>query len=223
LDLVQEGNLGLIHAVKKYDPHRGVKLGSYAVWWIRAYILKFILANSRLVKVGTTQAQRRLFFGLSKQRARMEKRSAVVDTKQLAAALNVTEKEVTEMEGRLSARETSLDAPVRQSDDGSDRTYMDLARADAQLRPDYQSETKEFRTLLRTQLEEFAKTLTGRDIDIYRNRLMSEEAATLSEIARRFGVSRERVRQLEEKIKERLRQHLEASLGDSFEMAEFIN
>jgi RNA polymerase sigma-32 factor len=223
LDLVQEGNLGLIHAVKKYDPHRGVKLGSYAVWWIRAYILKFILANSRLVKVGTTQAQRRLFFGLSKQRARMEKRSAVVDTKQLAAALNVTEKEVTEMEGRLSARETSLDAPVRQSDDGSDRTYMDLARADAQLRPDYQSETKEFSTLLRTQLEEFAKTLTGRDIDIYRNRLMSEEAATLSEIARRFGVSRERVRQLEEKIKERLRQHLEASLGDSFEMAEFIN
>ena len=94
--------MGLIHAVKKYDPHRGVKLGSYAVWWIRAYILKFILANSRLVKVGTTQAQRRLFFGLGKQRARMERRSAVVEAKELAAALNVSEKEVIEMERRLS-------------------------------------------------------------------------------------------------------------------------
>ena len=113
LDLIQEGNIGLIQAVQKYDPYRGVKLSSYAAWWIRAYILKFILTNWRLVKIGTTQAQRKLFFNLRKEREKLEKLGFEVEAAHLAAALDVTEHEVIEMERRLGASETSLDAPVR--------------------------------------------------------------------------------------------------------------
>jgi RNA polymerase sigma-32 factor len=127
LDLIQEGNIGLIHAVQKYDPYRGVKLSSYASWWIRAYILKFILANWRLVKVGTTQAQRKLFFNLRKEREKLEKQGYEVEAKHLAAALDVSEQEVVEMERRLNASETSLDAPMR-SDEQGDRTQGDFVR-----------------------------------------------------------------------------------------------
>ena len=222
LDLVQEGNLGLIQAVHKYDPHRGVKLSSYAAWWIRAYILKFILSNARLVKIGTTQAQRRLFFGLGKERARMESCGAAVAVKQLAGVLNVSEREVTEMEGRLSA-ETSLDAPVWRRNQESAERAGDSMPADSRLRPDHQSETEEFHGLLRLRLEEFAETLTGRDTEIFRSRLLSEEAATLGEIAGKFGVSRERVRQIEQHLKKRLRRHLEVSLGDAVQTGRFRN
>ena len=139
LDLIQEGNIGLIHAVQKYDPYRGVKLSSYASWWIRAYILKFILANWRLVKVGTTQAQRKLFFNLRKEREKLEKQGFEVEAKHLAAALDVTEQEVIEMERRLNASETSLDAPMR-SDEQGDRTQGDFVRAAPSSRPDLQVE-----------------------------------------------------------------------------------
>jgi RNA polymerase sigma-32 factor len=215
LDLVQEGNLGLIQAVRKYDPHRGVKLGSYAAWWIRAYILKFILSNARLVKIGTTQVQRRLFFGLGKARARMESRGVAVGVKQLAAVLNVSEREIVEMETRLTAQETSLDAPAWHRDQDSAGRIGDAMPADSRLRPDHRSEAEEFDALLRLRLEEFAATLSGRDIEIFRSRLLSEEATTLGDLAEQFGVSRERVRQVEERLKKRLRRHLEASLGDA--------
>jgi len=214
-DIVQEGNVGLIHAVRKYDPHRGVKLSSYAAWWIRAYILNFILSNSRLVKIGTTRAQRRLFFRLGKERAKMESSGGVVDARQLATALDVTEKEVVDMEGRLAARETSLDSPVSRRDGPADGTVGDLLSAESRLRPDHQSEARELHELLRLRLEEFAETLSGREIEIFRRRLLSDEAATLSKIAEGFGVTRERVRQIEQRLKDRLRQHLKDSLGDA--------
>ena len=121
LDLIQEGNVGLIQAVQRYDPFRGVKLSTYAAWWIRAYILKFILANWRMVRIGTTQAQRRLFFNLRRERERLQRMGAETDSRQLAAALDVSEREVVEMERRLAASEMSLDAPARsqsQTDDG---------------------------------------------------------------------------------------------------------
>jgi RNA polymerase sigma-32 factor len=214
LDLVQEGNVGLIHAVHKYDPHRGVKLATYASWWIRAYILKFILSNARLVKLGTTQAQRRLFFGLRRERARLEGRDGrAIEVRQLAATFDVSEKEVTEMERRLSASETSLDWPTR--DDTDDRRVGDGVSADPTHRPDTQSETHEFREVLMRELAVFEKTLSGRDSEIFKGRLVCEDATTLAEIATRFGVSRERVRQIEERLKQRLRRHLQATLGDA--------
>jgi RNA polymerase sigma-32 factor len=221
LDLIQEGNIGLIHAVQKYDPYRGVKLSSYASWWIRAYILKFILANWRLVKVGTTQAQRKLFFNLRKEREKLEKQGFQVEAKHLAAALDVTEQEVIEMERRLTASETSLDAPMR-SDDQGERTQGDFVRAAPALRPDVQVESGEFGQILKFKLETFGKTLRDRDLEIFRDRLLNDEPATLVQIAERFGVTRERVRQIEERLKKRLRQYLETELGDAVQINDVL-
>jgi RNA polymerase sigma-32 factor len=221
LDLIQEGNIGLIHAVHKYDPYRGVKLSSYASWWIRAYILKFILANWRLVKVGTTQAQRKLFFNLRKEREKLEKQGYEVEAKHLAAALDVSEQEVVEMERRLNASETSLDAPMR-SDEQGDRTQGDFVRAAPALRPDVQVESGEFGAILSEKLHAFGATLRDRDLEIFRDRLLNEEPATLVQIAERFGVTRERVRQIEERLKRRLRQYLEGELGDAVQIDDII-
>src|SRR3954463_10584485 len=219
LDLIQEGNIGLIHAVQKYDPYRGVKLSSYASWWIRAYILKFILANWRLVKVGTTQAQRKLFFNLRKEREKLEKQGFEVEAKHLAAALDVSEQEVVEMERRLNASETSLDAPMR-SDDQGERTQGDFIPAASALRPDVRVENGEFGSILRDKLHEFGATLRDRDLEIFRDRLLNDEPATLVQIAEKFGVTRERVRQIEERLKKRLRQYLEGELGDAVEICD---
>jgi RNA polymerase sigma-32 factor len=222
LDLIQEGNIGLIHAVQKYDPYRGVKLSSYASWWIRAYILKFILANWRLVKVGTTQAQRKLFFNLRKEREKLEKQGYEVEAKHLAAALDVSEQEVVEMERRLNASETSLDAPMR-SDEQGDRTQGDFVRAAPALRPDVQVEAGEFGAILKEKLHTFGDTLRDRDLEIFRDRLLNDEPATLVQIAERFGVTRERVRQIEERLKRRLRQYLEGELGDAVQIDDTID
>src|ERR1043165_7344616 len=135
LDLVQEGNIGLIQAVGKFDPYRGVKLSSYAAFWIRAYILKFILNNWRLVKIGTTQAQRKLFFNLRKEREKLEQLGFQPTSALLAEKLDVTEKEVIEMERRLAAPEASLDAPLGSGDDDGVRTRMDYLPDDSD-RPD---------------------------------------------------------------------------------------
>ena len=112
MDLVQEGNIGLMQAVKRYDPYRGVKLSSYAAWWIRAYILRFILNNWRLVKLGTTQAQRKLFFNLRKKRAELVALGIDPTNAEIAKQLNVPESDVAEMDVRLQSSEKSLDAPV---------------------------------------------------------------------------------------------------------------
>ena len=211
-----------MHAVQKYDPYRGVKLSSYASWWIRAYILKFILNNWRLVKVGTTQAQRKLFFNLRKEREKLEKQGYEVEAKHLAAALDVSEQEVVEMERRLNASETSLDAPMR-SDEQGDRTQGDFVRAAPTLRPDVQVEAGEFGAILKEKLHAFGETLRDRDLEIFRDRLLNDEPATLVQIAERFGVTRERVRQIEERLKRRLRQYLEGELGDAVQIDDSID
>ena len=214
LDLIQEGNLGLIQAVNRYDPYRGVKLSTYAAWWIRAYILKFILANWRIVKLGTTQAQRRLFFNLRRERSRLERQGGEVDAKQLAVVLDVNESDVVEMERRLAWSETSLDAPARAGEEGS-RTAGDSVAGEPDERPDQRVEHGEFQEVLRTKLETFGAALRGRERDIFDRRLLAEHAATLEQIGSEHGVSRERTRQVEERLKKRLRRFLEAEMGDS--------
>jgi RNA polymerase sigma-32 factor len=212
LDLIQEGNLGLIHAVEKYDPNRGVKLSSYASWWIRAYILNFILGDWRLIKIGTTQVQRKLFFNLRKEREKQEKQGYRVEARHLAAALGVREQEVIDMERRLSASEISFDAPVT-SDDQGDRTLGDIVPAGSTSRPDRQVEETEFTSLLKHKLRRFGATLRDRDLEIFRARLLSDEPAKLSDLAKGFGVTRERVRQIESSLKGRLHLYLETELG----------
>jgi RNA polymerase sigma-32 factor len=214
LDLIQEGNVGLIQAVERYDPFRGVKLSTYAAWWIRAYILKFILANWRMVRIGTTQAQRRLFFNLRRERERLERMGVETDSRRLAVALDVNENDVVEMERRLAASETSLDAPVR-SEGLPGRTQGDLVPAGPAARPDLQVENGEFQELLRAKLETFGASLQDRERHIFRTRLLADHPTTLEKIGADHGVSRERARQLEERLKKKLRQFLEAELGDS--------
>jgi RNA polymerase sigma-32 factor len=218
LDLVQEGNIGLIQAVGEFDPYRGVKLSSYAAFWIRAYILKFILNNWRLVKIGTTQAQRKLFFNLRKEREKLEQLGFAPTTALLAEKLDVSEKEVIEMERRLAAPEASLDAPLGGSgDDDGTRTRLDYLPSDDD-RPDRAVAQSEFSTLLRGKLETFAQTLEGREQTIFRERWLTDEPLTLQEIGDRYQVSRERARQLEKRMLDRLKKYLEAELGSAVDI-----
>ena len=213
-DLIQEGNMGLIQAVERYDPTRGVKLCSYAAWWIRAYILKFVLGNWRLVKTGTTQAQRKLFFSLHKQQQRLRLSGVEADAKQLAEAMDVKEKDVVSMIERFSAGETSLDWAQQSAESGS-RPPGDWLGASPALQPDVLVETSEFIRKVRTKVNTFAGTLRGRDLVIFQQRFLSEDPPTLTHLAVGFGVSRERARQLEERLKIQLRGYLRQELGDA--------
>ncbi len=209
LDLIQEGNVGLLEAVKKFDPYRGVRLPSYAVWWIRAYVIRHVMNNFRLVKVGTTQAQRRLFFNLKKERARLEAQGFKPTAKLIAENLGVKEAEVIEMDQRMgSGAEVSTEAPLSA---GSDTQMMDLLPYD-DVPPDEQVAEREFYGIMHAKLEEFSSTLEGREKDLFVERLVADDPITLQELGERFGVSRERVRQIEEALKKRLREFLVAQV-----------
>ena len=216
MDLIQEGNIGLMQAVKRYDPYRGVKLSSYAAWWIRAYMLRFILNNWRMVKIGTTQAQRKLFFNLSKEKARLSAMGVEPTHAEIAKRLNVDEKDVVEMDRRLSRGDASLDAAVSEGD-GKPTTRLELLPA-AGSGPDAIAEGTELSELVRVRLDEFRKTLSGKDIAIFDKRMVSDEPMTLQQLGDEFGVSRERVRQLEARLTGRLRDYLRQSLGDAVEV-----
>lgn len=218
LDLIQEGNIGLMQAVRKYDPYRGVKLSSYAAWWIRAYILKFILNNWRLVKIGTTQAQRKLFFNLRKEKERLEQLGFHPEPALLAERLDVRERDVIEMETRMGSPEASLDAPMAGLDGEGARTRHDLVAAQEEARPDIRVEENEFTALLRQKLEAFARTLKGREETIFRERWLTDSPLTLQQIGDRYGVSRERARQLEKRMLTRLRKFLEEEFGTAVDI-----
>ncbi len=213
MDLIQEGNIGLMQAVKRYDPYRGVKLSSYAAWWIRAYILRFILNNWRLVKLGTTQAQRKLFFNLNKEKAKLAAMGMEPTSAEIALRLNVDEKEVTEMDRRLSSGEASLDAPVGDPD-GRSVSRLDLMPS-MTIGPDAAYEHREMGALVQERLGRFRETLKGKDVTIFEKRMVAEEPLTLQELGDEFGISRERVRQLEARLTAKLRVYLQAELGDS--------
>jgi RNA polymerase sigma-32 factor len=219
LDLIQDGNVGLVQAVKKYDPYRGVKLSSYAAWWIRAYILKFILANWRLVKIGTTQAQRKLFFNLKKERDKLEALGIDASSDALAKALNVPEREVIDMEKRLGASDLSLDAPVGHGDDADDERSRMETMPGGLPGPDAEVEGAEFRSLLKEKMAAFRETLAGRERTLFEERLLNDQPKTLQEIGETYGISRERARQLEKRLLDKLKLFLRAELGDAVEIA----
>ena len=213
LDVVQEGNIGLMQAVSKYDPYRGVKLSSYASWWIRAYMLKFILNNHRMVKLGTTQAQRKLFFNLKKERDRLQSEGFSADAASIAKSLDVREKDVVDMQKRLASSDASFDAPLTTGDDSGTRTRHDVLEDTGSGRPDEVVEETEFQNLLKEKLGSFADSLEGREERIFRQRWLAEEPMKLRQLGSEFGVSRERTRQLEKRLLVRVREYLQRELG----------
>ena len=217
LDLIQEGNVGLMHAVQKYDPFRGVKLSSYAAWWIRAYILRYLMDNWRMVKLGTTQAQRKLFFNLRKEQERLLAQGFEAQPRLLAERLDVSEQDVREMDQRLGNDEFSLDAPVAAGSDGARQTHGDrLVQPQAPV--DEQLADEELRRIFKEKLAEFGRTLTGeKDRFLFENRIAppeGREPMTLQQIGDLWGVTRERARQLEARLTDRLRDYMRRELPD---------
>ena len=210
MDLIQEGNVGLLQAMKKFDPTRNVRFYAYAAWWVRAFILRHLLNNFRLVKIGTTQEQRRLFYNLRKEKAKLEREGYIPDPKLLADRLNVRERDVVEMDQRLGSWELSLDQPM--TEDG-EATFHDLLPA-IQTPVDDQLANTQLRRLFRKKLAEFAHTLSEREEDILRNRLLSETPVTLEDLGRKYSITKERSRQIEAKIIKKLREFMKSGIHD---------
>jgi RNA polymerase sigma-32 factor len=210
-DLVQEGNLGLLAALRKFDPSRGVRLSSYAAFWIRAYMLRYILNNWNLVRLGTTPAQRKLFFNLRKEQRRLEREGYEPTSERVADALALPASEVIEMEQRLGASEVSIDAPLGGNDE---RTRLETI-ADSSPAPDERAAAEELRERLSVSLRSFGDHLSGRERALFEKRLLSEEPKTLQELGSEWSVSRERARQIEKQLMGRLRKHLQRDLGDN--------
>ena len=201
-DLIQEGNIGLMKAVKRFDPDVGVRLVSFAVHWIRAEMHEFILRNWRIVKVATTKAQRKLFFNLRKSKKRLGWMNAE-EVRAVARDLNVSEREVLEMESRLSGRDIAFDAPTDSDDDAppSPVAFLPDPAADPALAYERESHEEDQLELLRESLA----GLDQRSRDIIRRRFLGEPKATLQELADEYGVSAERIRQIEANALKKMR------------------
>lgn len=215
LDLIQEGNIGLMESLKNFDPYRGVRFPSYAVWWIRAYMIRYLMNNWRMVKLGTTQAQRRLFFNLQKEKEKLEAEGFVPGAKLIAQRLDVKESEVVEMDQRLSGRDLSTDAPMGE---GETAILMNTLTDDSPT-PEERLAEDEYRQAVKDRLKTFGEELKDKELVVFRERLMAEQPLTLREIGERYGISRERVRQIENRVKKKLKTYL----SQEFEVLEGFN
>ncbi len=210
LDLIQEGNVGLMQAVRKFDPYKNVKFSYYSSFWIKAYILKFIMDNWRLVKIGTTQGQRKLFFKLKKEKQKLIEQGFDPQPKLLSERLGVSEREIVDMDKRLDGWDVSLDAPLK-DDSGTER--IEFLSAEVDSLEDTVAK-KEMETLLRNKVAQFREKMSEREAEIFDSRIFSDSPATLQEIGDRYGISRERVRQVEKNIIKRMREFFKQEIPD---------
>jgi RNA polymerase sigma-32 factor len=211
LDLIQEGNVGLVQAVRRYDPYRGVKFSSYAAYWIRAYLLKYLIDNIRTVRVGTSRAERKLFFRLNRAKRELERAGFRPEPRLLAERLDVEEKDVVDFEARLSQSDLSLDAPI--SSEPGAASLGDLLHGGGDS-VEGEVSREDLRTTLLEHVEKFAANIDDRELRILRDRILAEEPRTLQEIGEEFDLTRERVRQIEARLVRKLRDYLKENLVD---------
>ena len=210
LDLVQEGNLGLVKALKKFDPDLGIRFSHYASFWIRAYIHKFIMDNRRMIKMGTTQTQRKLYYNLNKEKQRLEVQGLAADTETLSKSLEATHSDVMAMEQALGQNDLSLDMP---GDDDSRFNWIHNIPSD-QDSVERTLEQKEAAHLLHLIILELRACLDQKEQDILEHRLIADTPASLREIGEKHGVTRERIRQIEVKVLKKLKNHLQNKISD---------
>ncbi len=215
LDLIQEGNVGLVEALSRYDPYRGVRFSSYAQYWIRAMILRFLMDNYRMVRLGSTRHGRKLFFSLKKEKDRLERMGISPTTKAVAESLQIPEKEVINVDQHLSAPALSLHAPMG----GEDGRALSEVVADKDApSPEDTVASEDLGAKVRAALEAFAHTLKDdREVTIWYERLVAQDTVSLAVLGERYGVSKERIRQVEARIKRRLKIHLRRELGDEID------
>ncbi|MFW5975513.1 MAG: sigma-70 family RNA polymerase sigma factor [Desulfosalsimonas sp.] len=218
LDLIQEGNVGLMQAVRKYDPDRNVKFSYYASFWIKAYILKYMQDNWRMVKVVTTEGQRKLFYRLKQERRKLSAMGIEPDSRQLSEQCGVEEKDIVDMDQRLQNRDISLDAPLNED---SDTDWVDFLRVDDEKSVEENFSDREVDGLVNNKVFEFRGKIPHREREILDLRIYSDSPMTLQSLGDRLRLSRERVRQLEKQIVDDLKLYLSNEIHDFEEFAEY--
>lgn len=209
IDLVQEGNVGLMHAVREFNPYKGTRLITYAVWWIRGYIQEYLMRQYSMVRIGTTQTQRRLFYQLQKQKEALEAMGDHPDYALLGSKLNATEEEVRDMAQRLSGRDVSLDRPIDES--GATR-LSDLQKSADETPLDEQLARAEQLSILKEKIDEIRPDLNERELILLEERLLADDPLTLQEIGEKYGITREAVRQAEVRLMNKIRDRMSSNI-----------